>query len=166
MEGQKTNYTPIALAAIIAITCVGVYYVSVIDSKTRLEQETLRSKERLERDRLQAEQDAKAKEAADMQANEYIRQNNIDSCLAQAQRDYSANWDSDCASLSAKAKDLNIVCFSDQVFKGMSEDSAKVWCDSMYPPLLKTNCTLPSAMAKRWDDTKTKDEANCYSRYK
>ena len=98
------------------------------------------------------------------------KQENLDTCLADAERIYSINWFSSCKTLSKASSMCINIMDTESGYKNYLKSQATTTSISNLIAYMKAkdncSCSLPTATAERWDSS-LKDEKNaCYMRYK
>ncbi len=169
---HKINWTVIIVSSITALCIVALIigalswkYLKSIDEKNAIEKQKIETDARLEREKMSAEQYAKEAEAEAEKQAEMERQTILSICLSSALRDYSSNWDSSCSTLYDQNETKYSNCYNSMIGYGTGNVEASVYCRKTFPRPKKTDCTLPTPLASRWDEMKKQDEDACYKRY-
>ena len=137
------------------IIFLGYTYTAAINAKNQIEKEKVFSQERLEREKLDYEKQL----AAEEKAQQEIDLENLSECLSVSELNYSINWNNSCKTISER----NEVDYQDCLGKYSFSDAS--YCRSIYPETKKTDCSLPSSVAERWDESKDKEDSRCYDLY-
>jgi len=134
------------LSIAIAVLCAGAsvgYYFAIY----------LPAKDARARSDAAAAASAQAADAAITAAAQDKRRADYQTCLQAAQDDYSAHWDSDCATHSA----INARGYTACLSNGMNHDE----CASLWPTLPTTDCSLPLNLANSLNAGLKDAQARC-----
>ncbi len=121
------------------------------------------------------EKEANRKENADfleqvrLENQEQEKQDNLDACLADAQRVYDTNWLSSCRTqgkLSSYCLNITDPDGGYEAYLKVAATTTSIENLSNYSAAkVECSCTLPNVTATRWDDTLRSDEDRCYERF-
>lgn len=152
------------LLAVIVASVVTLLYIQAINQQNALEENRLLFEQSQYEHQRATDIEKEQRKAID----EYNREVQLETCLLEAQGNYTSNWQSSCQSLSVEREDDYQQCLDTcggPYLKCGGGDDDESYCRNRHPALDPTDCRLPSFTAQRWDTLLESEKDRCYEQY-
>jgi hypothetical protein len=137
----------IAVAALMAGGGVGYYFGIYLPERDRAAAQERRAAEQAAKEERESAAATQAREAT-------IRQRKVSGCLAIADFNYSASWESNC---EGQAKE-NRSQYADCIGQGLG----KSFCHSLHGDFQTSGCSLPQSLARSLEAERDRAKDLCY----